>query len=78
MVFREPILNESDSFKFMETSNNELKHPNPYCDDFRFQREERAEKEVPRRQVREPANLYRNYCPEQISKHSEYDEPPRR
>lgn len=55
---------EDDSFKPAEGKKHELRHPNPYCDEFKFPKEERFEKEVTKRVSKEPVNPYRNYCPE--------------
>ena len=55
---------EGDSFNFGEESKHELRHPNPYCDDFKVVSQEKNMKQAIKRVSKEPVNPYRNYHPQ--------------
>ena len=64
MVYHHPGYNENEKYGSGIERKKEMRHPNPYCEEFKFPKEDRFDKENVKKISKEPVNPYRNYLQE--------------
>ena len=74
MAYHLPGLMENEKYGHCVENKKDIRNTNPYCQEFKFPREELFQKENVKKVPKEPVNPYRTFHPESIEDSREFDQ----